>query len=79
MLRKISFEQNKRHKKCTLVLSRNPFSKPSCFYHSLHFCSIKSMDSLTLKCNNSFQNKNNKKVTHSFAPSPLIFKLYQED
>ena len=36
------------------------------------------MDSLTLKCHNSFQNKDNEKATHSFAPRPLIFKLQQE-
>ena len=36
------------------------------------------MDSLTLKRHNSFQNVNNRKVTHSFAPRPLIFKLQQE-
>ena len=36
------------------------------------------MDSLTLKRHNSFQNYNNRKATHSFAPRPLIFKLQQE-
>ena len=36
------------------------------------------MDSLTLKRHNSFQNQNNKNATHSFALSPLIFKLQQE-
>ena len=36
------------------------------------------MDSLTLKCHNSFQNENNRKATHSFAPRPLSFKLQQE-
>ena len=30
------------------------------------------------KGHNSFQNKNNRKATHSFAPRPLIFKLQQE-
>ena len=34
--------------------------------------------SLTLKRHNSFQNEINRKVTHSFAPRPLIFKLQQE-
>ena len=34
--------------------------------------------SLTLKCHNSFQNENNEKATHSFAPRPLIFKLQQK-
>ena len=36
------------------------------------------MDSLTLKRHNSFQNQNNRKATHSFAPRLLIFKLQQE-
>ena len=36
------------------------------------------MDLLTLKGHKSFQNQNNKKLTHSFAPRPLIFKLQQE-
>ena len=36
------------------------------------------MDSLTLKRHNSFHNKNNRKVTQSFAPRPLIFRLQQE-
>ena len=36
------------------------------------------MNSLTLKRRNSFQNYNNTKATHSFAPRPLIFKLQQE-
>ena len=36
------------------------------------------MDSLTLKRHNSFQNKNNRKATHNFAPRPLILKLQQE-
>ena len=35
------------------------------------------MDSLTLK-HNYFQNENNRKATHSFAPRPLIFRLQQE-
>ena len=33
------------------------------------------MDPLTLKRHNSFQNKNDRKATHSFAPRPLIFKF----
>ena len=33
------------------------------------------MDSLTLKRHNSFQNKNDKKDTHSFAPRPLISEV----
>ena len=36
------------------------------------------MDSLTLTGHNSSQNENNRKVTHNFAPRPLIFKLKQE-
>ena len=30
-----------------------------------------------LKKVNSFENSNNRKVTHCFAPRPLIFKLQQ--
>ena len=52
-----------------------PFSIPFRFYYSLYFCSIKCMDTLTLKRHNSFQNENNRKATHSFAPRPLIFNL----
>ena len=36
------------------------------------------MDSSTLKQHNFFQNKNNRKATHSLAPRPLTFKLQQE-
>ena len=36
------------------------------------------MDSFTLKRHNSFQNQNNGKATHNFAPRRLIFKLQQE-
>ena len=36
------------------------------------------MDSLILKGHKSFQNKNSRKATHSFAPRSLIFKLQQE-
>ena len=39
------------------------------------FCSTKSIDSLTLKRHNSFQNLNNKKATHSFDPRTPIFKF----
>ena len=42
------------------------------------FCSTKIMDSLTLKRHNSFQNKYNRKATHTFASRLLIFKLQQE-
>ena len=47
-------------------------------FRLVYFCSKKSMDSLTFKRYNSFQNKNNTKATHIFAPRPLIFKLQQE-
>ena len=36
------------------------------------------MDFLILKLRNSFQNKNNRKATHSFVPRPLIFILQKE-
>ena len=36
------------------------------------------MDYLTLKRHNFFQNENDRKATHSFAPRPMIFKLQQE-
>ena len=36
------------------------------------------MDSLPLKRQNSFQNYNDTKAPHNFAPRPLIFKLQQE-
>ena len=36
------------------------------------------MDSLFLKCYNSFQNKYDMKDTYNFAPRHLIFKLQQE-
>ena len=36
------------------------------------------MDSLILKGHKSFQNKNSRKATYSFAPRSLIFKLQQE-
>ena len=36
------------------------------------------MDFLTLKRYNSFQSKNNRKVTHSFVKRLLVFKLHQE-
>ena len=48
------------------------------FYKNLYFCSMKCIDSLTLKRHNSFQIKSNRKAIHSFAPKPLIFKLQQE-
>ena len=50
-----------------------------CFFFIKVCCSsTKFMDSLTLKRHNSFQNQNNRKATHSFAPSALIFKLQLE-
>ena len=36
------------------------------------------MNSLTLKRHNSFQDQNNGKAIHSFAPRPLLFKLKRE-
>ena len=36
------------------------------------------MNSSTLKRHNPFQNENNRKTIHIFAPRPLIFKLQQE-
>ena len=48
------------------------------FIKVLNFCSTKCMDFSTLKRHNSFQNQNNEKSTHNFAPRPLIFKLQQE-
>ena len=35
------------------------------------------MGSLNLKLHNCFQNYNNRKAAHSFAPRRLIFKLQQ--
>ena len=36
------------------------------------------MDSLTLKRHNFFQNKNNRKATHSFASRALIFLKFHD-
>ena len=36
------------------------------------------MDSLTLKCHNSFQNENKRKARHSFVPNTLVFKFQQK-
>ena len=36
------------------------------------------MDSWTLKRHDSFQNQNNRKANHDFAPKPLIFRLEQK-
>ena len=46
------------------------------FIKVINFSSTKSMGSL--KHHNSFQNKNNRKASQSFAPRPLIFELQQE-
>ena len=50
------------------------------FWFHLIFIKVhqKSMDPSTLKLHDSFQNKNNRKVTHSFASRTLIVKLGQE-
>ena len=48
------------------------------FLLNLIFLFSKSIDSPILKLHNFFQNKNNRKATHRFAPRPLIFKLEQE-
>ena len=48
------------------------FDSMSFLLNFIFFFSTKSMDSLTLKPHNFFQKKNNRKVTHSFAPRPLI-------
>ena len=48
------------------------------FLSKFFFYSIKCMDSLTVKRQNSFQSQNNRKVTRSFVPRPLIFKLREE-
>ena len=62
----------------SLRLRDFPFFIPYCFYKTIHFCSTKSIDSLSLKRRNSFQNKNNSKAIHRFAPNPLSFKLQQK-
>ena len=54
------------------------FDSVSFLLKLIYFCSIKCMNSLTLKCHNSFQNENKIKATHSFGPRTLIFKLQQE-
>ena len=48
------------------------------FFYSLYFCSAKSIYYLNSKRHNSLQNKNNRKVTHTFVSRPLIFTLQQE-
>ena len=54
------------------------FDSVSFLLKFIFFYSTKCMDSLTVKRQNSFQSQNNRKVTHSFVPRPLIFKLQQE-
>ena len=39
---------------------------------------LNKMHSLTLIRYNSFQNQNNRKVAHSFAPRRLVFKMQQQ-
>ena len=41
-------------------------------------CSAITMEPAALKRQNFFQNENKRKVTKSFAPRPLIFKLQQD-
>ena len=53
------------------------FSILSPFYVTLYFCSTKSIDTLTLKCQISFQKKIIQK-SQSFAARPLIVKFKQE-
>ena len=62
---------------CLKMLVGFSFFNSVFFYKNSYFCSIKSMDSLTLKRHDSFQNQNNRKSTHTFASRPLIFKLQQ--
>ena len=45
---------------------------------SLYVCLTKSMDSLTLKRNNSFQNKIIEKLQKVFSQTSDFFKLQQE-
>ena len=44
----------------------------------LKFIFLSTKIHVTFKLHNSFQNQNNRKATHSFAPRSLIFKLQQE-
>ena len=57
------------------MLKKNSLEKINVTKNAL--CSTRSMDSLTVKSHNFFQNKN-RKATHNFAPRTLIFKLRQE-
>ena len=47
------------------------------FWLEFEFLFNKKHGLLTLKCHNSFQNKNDIKATHTFVPRPLTFKLQQ--
>ena len=51
-----------------------PFSDYFIFFKVFFFIQKKT-DSLNSKHHNSFQNQNNIKSTHAFAPTPLMFKL----
>ena len=71
------------HRSCGIVVSPKvcvgfPIFDSFWFLWKFYFCSTKCMDSLILKRLNSFQNQNNIKAKHSFAPRPLIFKLQKE-
>ena len=43
------------------------------YVYMSYFDSSKNMDSFTLNLHNSFQNQNNRKAPHAFAPRSLIF------
>ena len=51
------------------------FDSVSFLWNFFHFCWTKCMDFLTLKRHSSFQNKTNRKATHSFSPRTMTFKL----
>ena len=68
-----------RHKISLSTIACGIFHFRFCFvFISLYFCSTKCMDPLTLKRHNSFQNYNNTKAIHSFAPRTLVFTLQQK-
>ena len=66
MLKKFPSDKRKVTKNTLFFLSR------------LCFCLTEIIDVLTLKRHNLFQNKNNRKATHSFAPTPQILKFKQD-
>ena len=68
---------SKRFISLKLCVRFSIFDFPFSFLVKFIFCPTKSIDSMTLKRHNSLQNKNNEKVTLSFTPTPLIFKLQQ--